>query len=137
MLILVRRARPERQKKSRPGGRDRDDREEGKIGRVTCEFPFVNSSSKIDDKGNFEVSKNHFGVLIDRERDIMSKWNTVWNGPASTVFVSDESFVFICAAHPGSGFFSNSRRQGRFLSKFKPRSFTVFEINNVTHHCKP
>jgi|SRR5271157_3243839 len=29
----------------------------------------------------------NFGVLIGR--DIMSRWNIVWNGPTSTVFVSD------------------------------------------------
>jgi hypothetical protein len=29
----------------------------------------------------------NFGVLIGR--DVMSKWNIVWNGPTSTVFISD------------------------------------------------
>jgi hypothetical protein len=29
----------------------------------------------------------NFGILLGR--DIMSKWNIVWNGPTSTVFISD------------------------------------------------
>jgi hypothetical protein len=29
----------------------------------------------------------NFGILIGR--DIMSRWNIVWNGPTSTVFISD------------------------------------------------
>lgn len=48
----------------------------------SCKLPF-----KVDDAGKMELSKNNFGVLIGR--DIMSKWNIVWNGPTSTVFVSD------------------------------------------------
>jgi hypothetical protein len=29
----------------------------------------------------------NFGILLGR--DVMSKWNIVWNGPTSTVFISD------------------------------------------------
>jgi hypothetical protein len=29
----------------------------------------------------------NFGILIGR--DVMSRWNIVWNGPTSTVFISD------------------------------------------------
>jgi hypothetical protein len=29
----------------------------------------------------------NFGILIGR--DVMSQWNIVWNGPSSTVFISD------------------------------------------------
>ena len=39
----------------------------------------------------FDISKNsnaqNFGILIGR--DIMSRWNIVWNGPTSSVFISD------------------------------------------------
>jgi len=47
-----------------------------KIG--SCTLPF-----KIEDG----VNPNNFGILIGR--DIMSKWNIVWNGPSSTVFIND------------------------------------------------
>lgn len=40
---------------------------------------------------NYEVGKplspSNFGILLGR--DIMSRWNIVWNGPTSTVFISD------------------------------------------------
>jgi hypothetical protein len=29
----------------------------------------------------------NFGILLGR--DVMAKWNIVWNGPTSTVFISD------------------------------------------------
>jgi hypothetical protein len=29
----------------------------------------------------------NFGILLGR--DVMSRWNIVWNGPTSTVFISD------------------------------------------------
>jgi hypothetical protein len=32
-------------------------------------------------------SPRNFGILIGR--DIMSRWNIVWNGPTSTVFIND------------------------------------------------
>lgn len=35
---------------------------------------------------NPNVPQN-FGILLGR--DIMSKWNIIWNGPTSTVFISD------------------------------------------------
>ena len=44
----------------------------------SCNLPF--------DVKNGIHSRN-FGILIGR--DIMSKWNIVWNGPTSTVFISD------------------------------------------------
>lgn len=55
--------------------------------------PFINlpiSSCKLPLKiGNdgIAVSPQNFGILIGR--DIMARWNIVWNGPTSTVFVSD------------------------------------------------
>ena len=48
----------------------------------SCNLPF-----KITDDGKIEVSPQNFGLLIGR--DIMSHWNVVWNGPTSTVFISD------------------------------------------------
>jgi hypothetical protein len=40
---------------------------------------------------NFNMQKgtvqNNFGILIGR--DVMSRWTIVWNGPTSTVFISD------------------------------------------------
>lgn len=44
----------------------------------SCKLPFDPST---------DLSKNNFGVLIGR--DIMASWNIVWNGPTSTVFISD------------------------------------------------
>jgi len=34
-----------------------------------------------------EISPRNFGILIGR--DVMSRWNIIWNGPSSTVFISD------------------------------------------------
>lgn len=48
----------------------------------SCDLPF-----KFDDNGSPIMSPQNFGLLIGR--DIMSKWNIVWNGPTSTVFISD------------------------------------------------
>lgn len=45
----------------------------------SCNLPF-------DFKGNMNDPKN-FAVLIGR--DILSRWNVVWNGPTSTVFIND------------------------------------------------
>jgi hypothetical protein len=56
--------------------------------------PFINlkiGSCKL----NFDIQKGlnnpndpkNFGVLLGR--DVMSRWNIVWNGPSSTVFISD------------------------------------------------
>jgi len=48
----------------------------------SCNVPFdINLPSE-----EFMSNKN-FGVLIGR--DMMSRWNIVWNGPTSTVFISD------------------------------------------------
>ena len=33
------------------------------------------------------MAEDNFGVLIGR--DLMSKWNIVWNGPSSSVFISE------------------------------------------------
>ncbi len=56
--------------------------------------PFINlpiSSCKlpiqIKSSGEIEISPQNFGLLIGR--DMMSRWNIVWNGPTSTVFISD------------------------------------------------
>ncbi len=56
--------------------------------------PFINlrvGSCKLqfDLNNNIKNSNNpkNFGLLLGR--DIMSKWNIVWNGPTSTVFISD------------------------------------------------
>jgi hypothetical protein len=53
--------------------------------------PYINLSIGSC-KLNFNISGNlndprNFGVLIGR--DIMSRWNIVWNGPTSTVFIND------------------------------------------------
>lgn len=48
----------------------------------SCQLPFNPDQSSP----NF-LSNNNFGVLIGR--DIMARWNIVWNGPTSTVFISD------------------------------------------------
>jgi len=53
--------------------------------------PFQNlqiSSCKLqfDISGNLNDPKN-FGILIGR--DVMSRWNIVWDGPTSTVFIND------------------------------------------------
>lgn len=34
-----------------------------------------------------KVTPQNFGLLLGR--DVMSRWNIVWNGPTSTVFISD------------------------------------------------
>lgn len=39
------------------------------------------------ENGNIALTPKNFGVLIGR--DIMSRWNIVWNGPTSTVLISD------------------------------------------------
>ena len=56
--------------------------------------PFINipiSSCKLnvkmDQNGEIAMSPQNFGLLIGR--DIMSRWNIVWNGPTSSVFISD------------------------------------------------
>ncbi|WP_162502683.1 hypothetical protein [Treponema endosymbiont of Eucomonympha sp.] len=45
----------------------------------SCKLNF-NIAGNLNDPGNF-------GVLIGR--DIMSRWNIVWNGPTSTVVIND------------------------------------------------
>ena len=42
---------------------------------------------KKDDNGHIIVSPTNIAALIGR--DIMSRWNIVWNGPTSSVFISD------------------------------------------------
>jgi hypothetical protein len=51
-----------------------------KISSCTLGFDLTNSTSNPNDPKNF-------GILIGR--DVMSRWNIVWNGPTSTVFISD------------------------------------------------
>jgi len=63
---------------------------------VNIGFPNTNLSPFIDLKINScslnydylaPPSPRNFGLLIGR--DIMSRWNIVWNGPTSTVFIND------------------------------------------------
>lgn len=49
---------------------------------ASCKLPF-----EIGKTGEIAMNQKNLGVLIGR--DIMSRWNVVWNGPTSTVFVSD------------------------------------------------
>lgn len=46
-----------------------------------------NLSTNISDDGNIPLSPQNIGLLLGR--DVMSRWNIVWNGPTSTVFISD------------------------------------------------
>jgi hypothetical protein len=50
------------------------------IGSCDLGFDLSQCISNPNDSGNF-------GILIGR--DVMSRWNIVWNGPTSTVFISD------------------------------------------------
>jgi hypothetical protein len=50
------------------------------IGSCRLDFDLQQCLSDPNDPKNF-------GILIGR--DIMSRWNIVWNGPTSTVFISD------------------------------------------------
>jgi hypothetical protein len=50
------------------------------IGSCKLDFNLKECLSNPNDPGNF-------GILIGR--DVMSRWNIVWNGPTSTVFISD------------------------------------------------
>jgi hypothetical protein len=49
----------------------------------SCKLSNFNLTNAIS---NPNVPQN-FGILLGR--DIMSRWNIVWNGPTSTVFISD------------------------------------------------
>jgi hypothetical protein len=49
----------------------------------SCKLPDFNLANALV---NPNVPQN-FGILLGR--DIMSSWNIVWNGPTSTVFISD------------------------------------------------
>jgi hypothetical protein len=49
------------------------------------EFPI--SSCNLGYDSNQSSNARNFGILIGR--DIMSQWNIVWNGPTSSVFISD------------------------------------------------
>jgi hypothetical protein len=44
-----------------------------------CDFGYKGSMSNLD--------PNNFSVLLGRE--LMANWNIVWNGPTSSVFISD------------------------------------------------
>ena len=46
-----------------------------------------NLALNFENGGKIPLSAQNFGLLIGR--DIMSRWNIVWNGPTSTVFISD------------------------------------------------
>ena len=48
----------------------------------SCQLPFNMERYKKDP---FDIQ--NFGLLIGR--DIMSRWNIVWNGPTSSVFIAD------------------------------------------------
>jgi hypothetical protein len=48
----------------------------------SCKLPFA-----LTPTGPDYMTPVNFGVLIGR--DIMSEWNIVWNGPTSSVFISD------------------------------------------------
>lgn len=48
----------------------------------SCKLPF-----QIEASGKIEITPQNFSLLIGR--DMMSRWNVVWNGPTSTVFISD------------------------------------------------
>ena len=49
----------------------------------SCQLPHFNLQNCL---ANPNLPMN-FGVLIGR--DLMSRWNIIWNGPTSTVFISD------------------------------------------------
>jgi hypothetical protein len=51
-----------------------------RIGSCDLGFNLSQCLSNPNDQANF-------GILIGR--DVMSRWNIVWNGPTSTVFISD------------------------------------------------
>ena len=48
----------------------------------SCQLPY----RKNPQSGNI-MEETNFGVLIGR--DMMERWNIVWNGPTSSVFISD------------------------------------------------
>jgi len=52
--------------------------------------PFIDlaiNSSRLGYKSSEPSSSRNFGILLGR--DVMSRWNIVWNGPSSTVFIND------------------------------------------------
>jgi hypothetical protein len=52
--------------------------------------PFMDlpiNSSRLGYKSGELSSPRNIGILLGR--DIMSRWNIVWNGPTSTVFIND------------------------------------------------
>lgn len=48
----------------------------------SCQLPFA-----LGPNGEAVIKPGNFGILLGR--DIMARWNIVWNGPTSTVFISD------------------------------------------------
>jgi hypothetical protein len=48
----------------------------------SCNLPYTENPSS-----GHVMAKTNFGVLIGR--DMMRQWNIVWNGPTSSVFISD------------------------------------------------
>jgi len=49
---------------------------------VLCAPPISNTLKTVQ-----VMAHDNFGVLIGR--DIMARWNIVWNGPSSCVFIAD------------------------------------------------
>ena len=48
----------------------------------SCSLPY--NHSLHDDQ---RMTQSNFGVLIGR--DMMARWNIVWNGPSSSVFIAE------------------------------------------------
>jgi len=48
----------------------------------SCKLPYKNNLPP-----DLTMANSNFGALIGR--DVMARWNIVWNGPTSTVFISD------------------------------------------------
>jgi len=48
----------------------------------SCNMPYAHNLPDVQ-----RMAHDNFGVLIGR--DIMARWNIVWNGPSSCVFIAD------------------------------------------------
>ncbi|MDR1558714.1 MAG: retroviral-like aspartic protease family protein [Clostridiales bacterium] len=48
----------------------------------SCKLPYTQNLLEND-----RMASTNFGVLIGR--DMMTRWNVVWNGPSSSVFISE------------------------------------------------
>ena len=49
---------------------------------ASCQLPYNPALS-----GSDKISRHNYGILIGR--DMMTKWNIVWNGPSSIVFITE------------------------------------------------